>query len=315
VTRTSFFDLGGRIPHFVQSKQGVGHMVYLSTMRKRFDKSEEVDAESNSRLVTMIRNHDEPYTEKEEGILRDGMAHFSKFDALKGKELKMDSALTKAKIAFEKGDGHAWGWAKSAARASPEHVLAHVLDYYRRSKDKSEKEVERSMKVVTDHNRELYQRYKSGLILGRDFLNRQIWRKLSDGSFVIVAAPIESEDHPLLPDVVRGRFPLAMRLRGTADGTAIESVIQIDFGGRVPALVTNLYVNEKRSEGAKEIAPLDPPSVGRYSAAEGRPPCPSPPFSPAAILLTLRIRPNQVHEVEARASDGDPGVLPRTERA
>jgi hypothetical protein len=209
-------------------------------MRKRFDKSPAIDAASNLHLVTMIQNHDEPYTEKEEKILRVGVSHFAAFDSQKGKELKMDSALTKAKIAFEEGDGRAWGWAKTTVRASPEQVLAHVLDYYRRSKNRS-KEVERSMKVVNDHSRELYQRYKPGFGLrGRDFLNLQIWRKLADGSFVIVTAPIESEDHPLLTDVVRGRFPLAMRLRGNADGTTIDNVIQIVFGGRVPALVTNL---------------------------------------------------------------------------
>jgi hypothetical protein len=209
-------------------------------MRKRFDKSLRIDAASNLRMATMIQNHDEPYTEKEEEILRTGVAHFATFDSQKGKELKMASALTEAKIAFKEGDGRAWGWAKTTVRASPEQVLAHVLDYYRRSKNRS-KEIARSMKVVNDHNRELYARYKAGFSLsGRDFLNQQIWRKLPDGSFVIVTAPIESEDHPLLPDVVRGRFPLAMRLRVNADGTTIDNVIQIDFGGRVPAFVTNL---------------------------------------------------------------------------
>jgi hypothetical protein len=216
-------------------------------MRKRFDKSPAIDAASSLRLTTMIQNHDEPYTKEEEEILRAGVAHFATFDLQKGKELKMDSAMTKAKIAFKKGDGHAWGWAKTTLRASPEQILAHVLDYSRRSKNRS-KEVERRMNLVSDHNRELYARYKPGFGLsGRDFLNRQVWRKLADGSLVIVTAPIESEDHPLLTDVVRGRFPLAMRLRGNADGTTIENVIQIDFGGRVPALVTNLYVNAKRS--------------------------------------------------------------------
>ena len=125
-------------------------------------------------------------------------------------------------------------------------VLAYVLDYYKRSSMTADEE-ERGMKVVNDHNREVYVRYKSSLIRGRDFLNRQIWQKKSDGSFVVVATPIESEDHPLKLGVVRGRFPLAMRLRGSADGTTIENVIQIDFGGRVPALVTNLYVKAKRS--------------------------------------------------------------------
>ena len=95
-------------------------------MRKRFDKSPAIDAASKLRMVAMIQNHDEPYTEEEEEILRTGVAHFATFDSQKGKELKMDSALTKAKIAFEKGDGHAWGFAKATVRASPTQVRARA---------------------------------------------------------------------------------------------------------------------------------------------------------------------------------------------
>ena len=46
--------------------------------------------------------------------------------------------------------------------------------------------------MVNDHNRELYVRYKSSLIRGRDFLNRQVWRKTSADTLVVVAAPAES---------------------------------------------------------------------------------------------------------------------------
>ena len=95
-------------------------------MRKRFDKSPAIDAASNLRLVTMIQNHDEPYTEKEEELLRTGVGRFRLFDAQVAKELKMDSASTKAKIALEKGDGHAWGWAKTTVRASPTEVRARA---------------------------------------------------------------------------------------------------------------------------------------------------------------------------------------------
>jgi hypothetical protein len=99
------------------------------------------------------------------------------------------------------------------------------------------------MTIVNEHNTELYIQFEGGFgIEGRDFLNRQIWRKTSDDTFVVVAAPMESEDHPLLDAVVRGRFPLAMKLRGEGEKTTVEYVIQIDFGGRVPALVTYLYM-------------------------------------------------------------------------
>ena len=87
-------------------------------MRKRFDKSPAIDAASNLRLVTMIQNHDEPYTEREDEILQIGVSNISKFDALKGAELKMSSPSTKAKIAYERGDRCAGGWAKTTGRGA-----------------------------------------------------------------------------------------------------------------------------------------------------------------------------------------------------
>ena len=98
----------------------------MSTMRKRFDKSPAIDATSSLRLETMIQNHDEPYTEAEDELLRKGVGRFRMFEKQNAKELKMDSPSTKAKIAFEKGDGHAWGFAKATVRASPTQVRARA---------------------------------------------------------------------------------------------------------------------------------------------------------------------------------------------
>jgi hypothetical protein len=67
-----------------------------------------------------------------------------------------------------------------------------------------------------------------------------------------------------------------MRLRGNTDGTTIENVIQIDFGGRVPALVTNLYVKAIRGESVKiqRRLPTDspaPPRAGGLAALSRSP--------------------------------------------
>ncbi|GMI23740.1 hypothetical protein TeGR_g15203 [Tetraparma gracilis] len=155
VTYTVQVDLGGAIPKWVQNQQGVGSLMYLSAMRKRFDQSPAVEAASNLRLVTMIQNHDEPYTDAEDELLRKGVGRFRMFEKQKAKELKMDSASTKAKIAFEKGDGHAWGYAKATVRARPTQVLASVLDFMKRSDVKAD-HAAKAMKVVNGHNREMY---------------------------------------------------------------------------------------------------------------------------------------------------------------
>jgi hypothetical protein len=113
------------------------------------------------------------------------------------------------------------------------------LDYLKRQENN---EVAKDMKVVNNHNRELYSRFTPSLVRSRDFLNQQIWCKTSTDTFLVVGTPIESEDHPRLPDVVRGRFPLVMKLRGDGEKTVVEYVIQIDFGGFVPARLTNLFM-------------------------------------------------------------------------
>ena len=125
----------------------------------------------------------------------------------------------------------------------PTEVLAYVLDYLKRSSQKKD-EVAKSVKVVNSHKRELYVHRKSPApFKNRDFYSRQVWRKESDASLMVVATPMESEEHPKLPNVVRGRFSLTMKLFKEGEGTKVEYLIQIDFGGRVPAQVTNSYMS------------------------------------------------------------------------
>ncbi|GMI29995.1 hypothetical protein TeGR_g13866, partial [Tetraparma gracilis] len=210
-------------------------------MRKRFDKSAEIDAASSLRLASMIRAHEGDYTDEEIVGIDAGKDRLKMFERMKTKNLKTESPSTEAEVAFEDNDSHAWGRATTTVRAEPTEVLAYALDYLKRSDDGVNR-VEKSMKVVNDHNRELYARYKSSLISSRDFYSRQLWRKETDGSFILVATPMESEEHPKLPDVVRGRFPLVMKLVEEGEGTKVEYLIQIDFGGSVPAQVTNSYM-------------------------------------------------------------------------
>jgi hypothetical protein len=98
-------------------------------MRKFFDKSPAIDAASNLRLVSMIQNHDEPYTEKEEEILRDGQAQFAVFEAQKGKGLTMPLPAVKAKLAFKAGDSRAFGFVTTTVRARSTRGAAAAVEH------------------------------------------------------------------------------------------------------------------------------------------------------------------------------------------
>ena len=86
-------------------------------MRKRFDKSAEVDAASLARLGSMIRAHEREYSEVENLVIDLGQDRLKMFEQMKPKDLKMESPSTKAKVAFEDNDSHAWGWAETTVRA------------------------------------------------------------------------------------------------------------------------------------------------------------------------------------------------------
>ncbi|GMI28241.1 hypothetical protein TeGR_g4461, partial [Tetraparma gracilis] len=111
VTYTVQVDVGGAIPKWAQNRKSISQLMYLSVMRKRFDKSPAIDAASNLRLVTMIQNHDEVYTEKEEEILKVGMARLELFTKSTA-EVKKAKSLTptvKNEIAYKEGDPLGWG--------------------------------------------------------------------------------------------------------------------------------------------------------------------------------------------------------------
>ena len=95
-------------------------------MRKRFDKSVAIDAAGSLRLVTMIQNHDEPYTQEEEELLRVGMTRLELFRSgnAKVKSAKSLTPSVKNEITFKEGDPLGWGRSETLVRATKEEVSA-----------------------------------------------------------------------------------------------------------------------------------------------------------------------------------------------
>jgi hypothetical protein len=98
-------------------------------MRKRFDKSDAIDAANNLRLVSMIRNHNGSYSEEEKEIFRKGMARLELFkggsSSVTVKKVKAQARFVKTEIAFEEGDPLGWGRSETLVRASKEQVREH----------------------------------------------------------------------------------------------------------------------------------------------------------------------------------------------
>jgi len=263
VTVAMRVNLGGFIPQSAVRGLGVQQLNGVCFMRQQFDKSLDVDGEVRAQNVGLIADHADEYSEEENILLEEGENHFADFKEMKVKSLEMASPLTRAEIAFEKNDSHAWGRATTTVRASPKEVLAFLWDTMRRSArrvDDLEKSVDER---VNGHNMLVYNKKRGPKIISdRDFLGRYVWKKEGDG-FVFVTRPEESEMRvrrhsrvggalsglsPASSEshekrVVRGKYLSATRIKRKNDKeTNLEYVVQIDLGGSLPAWLTNLYV-------------------------------------------------------------------------
>jgi hypothetical protein len=129
----------------------------LGTVRKRFDRSLEIDMASSLRLMTMIEGHYLEYSEREEEILEEGKKMLEVFEHQKSKELKMASHSTKAKMAFKDGQSHAYGWSSAVVRASPAQVLAYVWDVKKRAGAYAD-DLEKVLDEDREHSKLMYVR-------------------------------------------------------------------------------------------------------------------------------------------------------------
>ena len=105
VTYTQQVNLGGLIPTSLVNGQAANNLMYLSAMRKRFDKSREKNSTSLAMNVRrLMGNAGVEYSEEENRILAEGEKHLADFKQMKTKQLEMASPLTKAELAHKKGD-------------------------------------------------------------------------------------------------------------------------------------------------------------------------------------------------------------------
>jgi hypothetical protein len=256
-TRASFtqqVDLGGAIPRFVVDKAGVKQLMYLSTMRKRFDKSLEIDGVNRASIVEMINNHaDEEYTEEEESTVADGISAIQAFKANPKKRqtsMKHD-AIAKHELLVEEKNKATWGLATTIVHASAEEVLAFQWHTKARNQFKSDT-LEKTYFHETNHSRIEYVIKKlPAAFSNRDFMGLVVWKRISDEKLVMVSDPREdAELRPRTRDVVRGKFPLFLQItRLAADKCQLEFMLQLDIGIVVPRKLLNFYVeyNLKRA--------------------------------------------------------------------
>ena len=238
-------DLKGSIPKSFVDKGVARSLMSLSATRKQFDKSLEIDGATRARNVAMIAEHVAEYSGKENSIIEEGANYFSEFEGMKAKNLKVASPLTKAKIAYNGGDHHAWGWSSTTVRAGPAEVLAYIIDLHKHS-GRYEDDVEKDyVEKLNDHNTLAYVKKRSPnkIVRDRDFLSRGVWKREQNGSLLYVMKPEESAESPPSEDTVRAQYPSAIRLsRRNGKETTLAYVAHPDAGGLVPNFITDRFL-------------------------------------------------------------------------
>ena len=115
---TQQVDLGGLIPKALVNAQAIKQLIHLSTIRKRLDRSLEIDGATRMQNVALIAGHADEYSLEERLLLNGGLLLFETFEVFRMRRRSRWPLLTTAQIAFKK-DSHAWGWAKTTVRANP----------------------------------------------------------------------------------------------------------------------------------------------------------------------------------------------------
>jgi hypothetical protein len=219
-------------------------------MRKRFDKGPAIDAASNLRVVAMIQDHNEPYTEAEEELLRNGEAKFALFrDNAKAKKAKALTPNVKNEIAFKEGDPLGWGRSEALVRASKEEILAYVWDTEARCRWGASDMERVVLERKNDHHCIAYQckrgsHGKAIELLPRDGVSDGVWKKVGEDAVVIVGQPTE---HPMRPnaqdDRVRSLMTMSWKINEIQPGVCrVVYITKLDMGGKVPVWIMNFYL-------------------------------------------------------------------------
>ena len=118
----------GLIPIWIIRLGTIAFLSTLSGMRKKFDKSEEVDAARHEQLMEMIKNHAAEYSREEDIVIDTGIETLSSLNdsksIVKAEKVKGATQEFKNSIVFKKNDAIGWGKSVAKIRGTKEMVSA-----------------------------------------------------------------------------------------------------------------------------------------------------------------------------------------------
>jgi hypothetical protein len=219
-TKVTFFqrpDLAGIIPLQTVNYLASIPLMLLSTMRKCFDRSEEINKFENDKVVKEMKllsnnevDNEYEYDAEETALLEEGEEELKKSANYDDVAL-LNGMSNLASLSTDKHEK--WIMVTTEVRGSAEQVLAHLWHFEGREM-RTSTDVKREVVVVDDYlseqearqfRRRHHRRYQIVKLVSMsderhhserdcvDFLNTMVWKKNENGSYLLVSYPRKND--------------------------------------------------------------------------------------------------------------------------
>jgi hypothetical protein len=184
-----------------------------------------------------------------------GLAMFRQFDGSSAivKHLKHSATITRSETKHDARSGLLLGLVEAEIRATPQEIVAYMLDYDGRhlqsdpESDPASTVRREVLEAVNPFHIIIFNRRKAPGIRDRSFLNAVLAKKLAHSplTYALVGVPIAKHDRITSKDeagAVRAENCRSFRLTEVAPcRTNMEYVCSLDVKGFIPQFVTNMF--------------------------------------------------------------------------
>ncbi|GMI43693.1 hypothetical protein TrCOL_g6405 [Triparma columacea] len=252
VTFTTKVDLGGVFFSSITNKIAPQFLGVLSDLRKKFDKSRDIDGFKLLQTVDIINNEIQDYTAEEEEVLKDGKKFYmdcktsNKFKIVKSPDPKV-----KMKFVHLEGESQGIGICEAVVDASLAECVAYefIKDSRERQAKLGKKYKAIETKKLNDHS-QLYLNRRSFRVRGlsdREWRSFICWQKEEGDKIcwtVYKDTNLLDEDFPLSSQTVLATVRTtwmfeALSTTGGVPQTRVTFASTVDIKGSVPDFIMN----------------------------------------------------------------------------
>ena len=197
---------------------------------------------------------DHIYNRTESALFQRGMGMFAAFESndAGATQLKCPASIQRLETKHDKASGLLFGRVEAEIRATPQEIVAYMLNYDGRhltsdpESDPASTVRREVLEIVSPFHIIIFNHKKSPGVRDRTFLNSLVAKKVADDplTYALVGIPIARHDRITSKDearTIRAENCRSFRLTEVAPGvTKMEYVCSLDLGGFVPQFVTNM---------------------------------------------------------------------------